>query len=409
MKTPSEIIPKFIISLEKDKERSKYVKNEVIPKLTNYFKCRAFDGEIDDPNTILEDNGLIIAEHFANKCTKGQLGCFLSHFQIWKYMSDKNIEIAIILEDDVKLYKNFNRVIDTIYENLPIKFDYVHLFIHPDKLNVNNLDGNDGDIIPAEENYGTVAYMLSLRGAKRLVKLTQLLKIQAPVDRQINYYIDRHFLKGYMVKKPFLITQGEIMPNRSIYENGFKSHVWYSKKIVAEKTVNPKYIKPAGFDETEISNLDKELETQKKETSGEDNNVDGTKLESSVPSKENVETNKKVTEVKKEEVILVKVAEKSKKEEVVKVANTDQEAEPEFFIDLIPKVESDSVKAQLDEARNLESGNNLEKEETDDDDDLNIIDLVPKNNTSSKENSEEDEIVSAIIGRLKENPFNETI
>ena len=264
MKTPSEVIPKFIISLEKSKDRAEYLKNEVLPKLSNFIKFKGFDGELDDPNPILEENNLLIAEHFFEKCNLGQLGCYLSHFNIWKYIVANNLDLAIVLEDDVKIYKNFNRIINTIYENLPVKFDYVHLFIHPDKQNPDYLTGNEGDLIPAEDNFGTVAYIISLRGASRLIKLTQLLKIQAPVDRQINFFIQHNFLKACMVKKPFLLTQGEIMPNRAVYNNSFKSNIWYSQKLFEANKINTKFIKPAGFSEEEILKLDYEIEKHKK-------------------------------------------------------------------------------------------------------------------------------------------------
>lgn len=259
MKLPSEVIPKFIISLDKNKERQDYLKKEVYPKLTNYFKCAAFDAELDDANDILKDNNIFLTDTFYDKCSEGQLGCFLSHFQLWKYIIKSNLDLAIILEDDVKIYNNFNKIIDTVYENLPVKFDYVHLFIHPDKQNIQYLEGKDGDIIPAEDNFGTVAYMVSLRGAKRLVKLTELLKIQAPVDRQINFCIQHNFIKAFMIKKPFLLTQGEIMPNRAIYENSFKSTIWYSKKLKDVKKIKEEFIKIAGFTDQDIEQIDREI------------------------------------------------------------------------------------------------------------------------------------------------------
>jgi len=264
MKLPSEVIAKFIISLEKNKERQEYLKKDVYPKITNYFKCAAFDAELDDANEILKDNNIFLSDTFYEKCNEGQLGCYLSHFQLWKHIIKSNIDLAIILEDDVKIYNNFNKIIDTVYENLPVKFDYVHLFIHPDKQNIQYLDGKDGDIIPAEDNFGTVAYIISLRGAKRLVKLTELLKIQAPVDRQINFCIRHNFIKAFMIKKPFLLTQGEIMPNRGIYDNSFKSTIWYSKKLKDAKKIREEFIKLAGFTDEDVEKIDLELNTNKK-------------------------------------------------------------------------------------------------------------------------------------------------
>ena len=260
MKTPSEVIPKFIISLEKNTDRNEYINKEIIPKISNHIKCKAFDGENDDPNPILEENNLIIAEHFIEKCNSGQLGCFLSHFHIWKYVLDNKLDYAIILEDDVKIYKNFNRIINTIFDNLPKKFDYVHLFTHPDKQKEEYLLSPEGDITNAQDNFGTVAYLLSIRGAKKLIKLTQLLKIQAPLDRQINYYIEHNFLNAYQVKRPFITTQGEIMPNRAMFDNAFKSNIWYSKKLKEINKIQEKFIKPAGFNDDEINNLDKQIE-----------------------------------------------------------------------------------------------------------------------------------------------------
>ena len=82
MKLPSEVIQKFIISLDKNKERQDYLKKEVYPKLTNYLKCAAFDAELDDANEILKDNNIFLTDTFYEKCNEGQLGCFLSHFQL---------------------------------------------------------------------------------------------------------------------------------------------------------------------------------------------------------------------------------------------------------------------------------------------------------------------------------------
>lgn len=308
MKLPSEVIPKFIISLDKNKERQDYLKKDVYPKLTNYFKCAAFDAELDDANEILKENKIFLTDTFYDKCSEGQLGCFLSHFQLWQHIIKSNIDLAIVLEDDVKIYNNFNKIIDTIYENLPVKFDYVHLFIHPDKQNIQYLEGKDGDIIPAEDNFGTVAYMVSLRGAKRLVKLTELLKIQAPVDRQINFCIQHNFIKAFMIKKPFLLTQGEIMPNRGIYENSFKSTIWYSKKLKDVKKIKEEYIKIAGFTDEDIEQIDRELLANKQKIDDskvvEEDPIIIKKIEIEMPIQNQVEREENKEQQSEEEQIL---------------------------------------------------------------------------------------------------------
>ena len=321
MKLPSEVIPKFIISLDKNKERQEYLQKEVYPKLTNYFKCAAFDAELDDANEILKDNKIFITNTFYDKCSEGQLGCFLSHFQLWKYIIKSNLDLAIILEDDVKIYSNFNKTIDTIYENLPVKFDYVHLFIHPDKQNIQYLEGKDGDIIPAEDNFGTVAYIISLRGAKRLVKLVELLKIQAPVDRQINFCIQHNFIKAFMIKKPFLLTKGEIMPNRAICENSFKSTIWYSKKLKDTKKINEEFIKIAGFTDEDIERIDRELLMSKQKNEefrvAEDDSIIIKKIIEKEPSDYQSDPQPKITSEKKSEINLEIESKVSEEEQIV--------------------------------------------------------------------------------------------
>lgn len=302
MKLPSEFIPKFIISLEKNNERQEYLKKKVLPKITNYIKFDAFDGSFDDANEFLKNNNLFLTDIFYNNCNEGQLGCFLSHFQLWKHISESKIEMAIVLEDDIKINNNFNNIIDIIYKNLPIKFDYVYLFIHPDKQNIKYLDANEGDIIPAEDNFGTVAYIITLRGAKRLIKLTNFLKIQAAVDRQINFYIQNQFIKAFMIKKPFLLTKGEIMPNRAICKNSFKSTIWYSEKLKNSKKIREEFIKFAGFSEEDIIKINNQILIKNKKNNNSMDNIIKKTDNELIDLKENEESQKNIEQKSEEEL-----------------------------------------------------------------------------------------------------------
>ena len=264
MKKPSEIIPKFIISLRGNQERVDYIDKEVLPKIQSGIVMSAVDYQQDNLDKKLSENNLKIATTFFDVGRVGQLACFLSHFEVWNLMVEKNIDVALVLEDDVKIYKNFNKVFDKIYDNLPVKFDYVHLFVHPEKQKLEYLDGKDGDIIPAEDNFGTVAYLISLRGARKLVKLTRLLKIQAPVDRFINFCIEHNFMKAFMVKKPFLITQGEILPNKSVYPNSYKSTIWYSP-LLKDSKISSINLSPPGLNEDDLNNYENKTPGKKEE------------------------------------------------------------------------------------------------------------------------------------------------
>jgi hypothetical protein len=89
-----------------------------------------------------------------------------------------------------------------------------------------------------------------------------------------------------MIKKPFLLTQGEIMPNRELFENSFKSTIWYSKKLKDTKRIKEEFIKIAGFTDEDIYNMDKELLTSKQknnEPKVEEDPIIIKKIENEIP------------------------------------------------------------------------------------------------------------------------------
>jgi hypothetical protein len=49
------------------------------------------------------------------------------------------------------------------------------------------------------------------------------------------------------------------MPNRAIYENSFKSTIWYSKKLKDAKKIKEEFIKLAGFTNEDVERIDREL------------------------------------------------------------------------------------------------------------------------------------------------------
>ena len=51
---------------------------------------------------------------FAGKLSPGEIGCYLSHYNLWKKIVDKNIPAAVILEDDAEPNPDFTTVISEI-------------------------------------------------------------------------------------------------------------------------------------------------------------------------------------------------------------------------------------------------------------------------------------------------------
>ena len=224
----SSLIPKFIIC-------KKTTKLDNLP-ITNYFRINEFDSLTNDANDILMKNDLFITNTYVKQGSVADFNRFITHFLIWKYIYDYALEYAIIIEDNVRIFASINKNINSILLNVPDQIDYVGMY-----LNNRDLEQSNGELEIATEAHQPHAYMITLNGARRLLKLTRLWKINRSLDKQIFYYIKQKFLRGYSVKKQFL----------------------YSNKIeyppVLIKGIKDEFIKPDGLTMKEVQEIEAEL------------------------------------------------------------------------------------------------------------------------------------------------------
>jgi gamma-glutamylcyclotransferase (GGCT)/AIG2-like uncharacterized protein YtfP len=189
----SSLIPKFIIC-------KKTTKLDNLP-ITNYFRINEFDSLTNDANEILLKNELFITKSYAEQGSVGDFNRFITHFLVWKYIYDNGLEYAIVIEDNVRIFASINKNINSILQNVHELFDYVGLY-----LNNLDLEQSNGEIEIATEVHQPHAYLITLNGARRLLKLTRLWKINRSLDKQIFHYIKQKFLRGYIIKKQFLYS-----------------------------------------------------------------------------------------------------------------------------------------------------------------------------------------------------------
>ena len=133
-----------------------------------------------------------------------------------------------------------------------------------------------------------------------------------------------------MIKKPFLLTQGEIMPNRAIYENSFKSTIWYSKKLKDTKKIREEFIKLAGFTDEDVVKIDSELIANKKKNEEvkieNDDPIIIKKIEVDIPVESEKEKQKEYDEQKE------KIEQKEQEEQKEKI---EQETEEEQILNSV--------------------------------------------------------------------------
>jgi glycosyl transferase family 25 len=130
---------------------------------------------------------------------QGEWGCALSHLLLWEYMVARKKPFMIVLEDDVELDDDFCLKIKEYLENIPKDFEISQLLHHKKQewtLKDKRLKTDNPKVLKGIPMYGTVGYIISYEGAKKLIKHSKPLKY--PIDVQIWRCIERRLIKAYI-------------------------------------------------------------------------------------------------------------------------------------------------------------------------------------------------------------------
>jgi glycosyl transferase family 25 len=190
--------------------------------------------QIDD----VYDESLSIAE-IGRGLTLGELGCALSHLNIYKRMLDENIETAVILEDDIEITSDIHAILNA-KKHYPEVWDILLLGYYSEtkteRRSINSFWGKVSlttsvkAVRLTETAFGTHGYMINIDGAKKLV--SKLCKIIKPID---HYTGTEHYLNMYAASSrvitldPRLKALGSIetdrrvlsSPNNNLIKNSF--------------------------------------------------------------------------------------------------------------------------------------------------------------------------------------------
>lgn len=193
----------YLISIE----RSASFRTENINNLKQYIRenlnldihTRGIDciDIINNPDRVkeLQGKGVFNRGKNWNRCKYGQsrnffpgeIGCYLSHMEVWKDIVENNIKHALVFEDDSLIDPNkFFKHLDLIMNNLPKEEYYISLYHSPQKLIKKCGKFNDYIYNVHFDLWGTVSYILDLKKAEQYLK--QLIPLVHPLDRAIAYY-----------------------------------------------------------------------------------------------------------------------------------------------------------------------------------------------------------------------------
>lgn len=115
----------------------------------------------------------------------GELGCYMGHYNCWKYIVDHKVDSCLIIEDGIELLRNdFEKLIvkncDILFVNEEMQMVGARQFV----------------------GYGLQGYVVTQKGAEFLLKNCHTLA--APIDLQIRHLCNTANIATNVVDKPYV-------------------------------------------------------------------------------------------------------------------------------------------------------------------------------------------------------------
>ncbi|XP_073955723.1 glycosyltransferase 25 family member [Choristoneura fumiferana] len=184
----------FMINLERRKQRRELMELSFDELGIDATLVKAVDGRNLDLNDLREYSATLMPNYrdpYHNRPMKaGEVGCFLSHYYIWEKIVKEHHAITLVLEDDIHFVPYFrHRFLELFQEIKQLDWDLVY---------IGRKILQDGEEKYATKHttkplysYWTLGYLLSERGAQKLLDAEPLTKM-LPVDEYLPIMFDQH-------------------------------------------------------------------------------------------------------------------------------------------------------------------------------------------------------------------------
>lgn len=113
----------------------------------------------------------------------GEIGNFGSHYLAWKYLKENDLNELIVFEDDVLIDNSFHEKYQTAMSVLPDDYDIFSLYV--DKNQHPRFDESQKIsyyIAKGYQDWSTLCYVISKRGAEKLCKYVEEIGFDHPTD-----------------------------------------------------------------------------------------------------------------------------------------------------------------------------------------------------------------------------------
>ena len=141
----------FCISVDSESERWHKIKQRA-----EYIQLPITRWQASTPSTL--------TSQFVDYLNGGQRACAQSHYNLWNHIVQNKLEYALILEDDACFDKQFFRKLNELYLQIKSNPNWDAVF-----LNASEMANPYFTWTRAFEQYLTAGYILSYKGAKKLL------------------------------------------------------------------------------------------------------------------------------------------------------------------------------------------------------------------------------------------------
>ncbi|KAL1417304.1 hypothetical protein MTO96_006184 [Rhipicephalus appendiculatus] len=148
-------------------------------------------------DSYIRENGIRMLPEYADPyhnrpLTAGEIGCFMSHYNIWKDMIENQHRIALIFEDDIRFEPYFRTKIgELLTEVRHLDWDLIYLGRKRLSGSKEPLVTGSSRLVHVDYSYWTLCYALTLAGARKLVDADPLPRM-VPVDEYLPIMFDKH-------------------------------------------------------------------------------------------------------------------------------------------------------------------------------------------------------------------------
>jgi len=200
----------FIINLEHDElKRQSVLRQCQLHGLKNIELIQAVDGARLSPGQVeaaYDATGALAS--LGRGLSKAEIGCALSHMEVYRKIIQEGAEVCLVLEDDIEFEGDPGRVLEAILlDSQPENWEIILLGHHSlgsrERMTAHNFWGkqqsthNHCIYRPAEIASGAYAYLINRRGADKLLREARVLN--KPIDRYTGS--DQH-MNVYILKPP---------------------------------------------------------------------------------------------------------------------------------------------------------------------------------------------------------------